>query len=345
MDPTSAPLADYFWIAGIDSLSFGDAKPTSSSNTIDKSSNGLPTSPPIETTIEEGVEIELVDSILGSAPRPKARHSRNNSWQRLSRLSNDARNSIHSVELIDNSNSNRSSLTIRAGPQAPINWTKIGESLAEFDFDRALSKFAKERESFLEDLSFSAGTVLQSRPPMTNRAERIKHDESETNGRKSPFGKVGGSIRRKISFRDMNSMKRQTTISRASESRIYISLTKLGELPLERVQKRCRLSHQVSKTIYLHLGKNFYSGFSHIKSALLVILNGVSSNMLYFLLTYYFFKKIIIIRYVYQSFESNWLMLHSICADHQTIEQLQFCDTPTGAPQCRSRYASLKTKI
>jgi hypothetical protein len=224
MDSTSAPLADYFWIAGIDSLSFGDPKPVSTSNTRDRSPNVIPISPSIETTIEEGSEIELADPILGSAPRPKARHSRNNSWQRLSRLSNDARNSIHSVDLIDNSNSNRSSMTIRAVPASSTNGTKNGDALAEFDFDKALSKFASERESFLDDLSFSAGTVLQNRPPMTSRAERIKHSEPEVNGRKSPFGKVGGSIRRKLSFRDLNSMKRQTTISRASESRIYNSI-------------------------------------------------------------------------------------------------------------------------
>lgn len=230
MDSTSTPLADYFWIAGIDSLSFGDPKPASTSTTRDKSPNRVPISPPIETTIEEDSEIELTDPILGSAPRPRARHSRNNSWQRLSRLSNDARNSIHSVELIGNSNSNRSSVTIRAAPAASTYGTKNEDGIAEFDFDKALSKFASERDSFLEDLSFSAGTVLQSRPPMTSRAERIKHDEPEVNGRKSPFGKVGGSIRRKISFRDMNSMKRQTTISRASESRIYMILPKFHNL-------------------------------------------------------------------------------------------------------------------
>lgn len=230
MDSTSAPLADYFWIAGIDFLSFGDPKPVSISNTRDKSPNGVPISPPIETTIEEDSEIELADPILGSAPRPRARHSRNNSWQRLSRLSNDARNSIHSVDLIGNSNSNRSSLTIRAVPASSTNLTDNGDALAEFDFDKALSKFANERDSFLEDLNFSAGTVLQSRPPMTNRAERVKHDETEVNGRKSPFGKVSGSIRRKISFRDMNSMRRQTTISRASESIICIILSNISQV-------------------------------------------------------------------------------------------------------------------
>lgn len=260
MDSTSAPLADYFWIAGIDSLSFGDPKPASTSNTRDRSPNVIPISPPIETTIEEGSEIELADPILGSAPRPRARHSRNNSWQRLSRLSNDARNSIHSVDLIDNSNSNRSSTTIRAIPASSTNGTKNGDALAEFDFDKALSKFASERESFLDDLSFSAGTVLQNRPPMTSRAERIKHGEPEVNGRKSPFGKVGGSIRRKLSFRDLNSMKRQTTISRASESRIYNSI-QISQVTNEMVQNFLPLTG-VSKSFNSQLRKDHSHGTS-----------------------------------------------------------------------------------
>lgn len=230
MDPNSAPLADYFWIAGIDSLSFNDKASKTSAISRDKSPNGAATSPPIETTIEEGSEIEITDPIIGSAPRPTARHSRNNSWQRLSRLSNDARNSIGSVELIENPNSNRSSVTIRAAPASSINGTNNRDDLGAFDFDKALSKFASERDSFLEDLRFSAGTVLQSRPPMTSKVERLRHDDSDINGRKSPFGKVGGSIRRKISFRDLNSMKRQNTISRASESRIYIILSKFQKL-------------------------------------------------------------------------------------------------------------------
>jgi hypothetical protein len=139
------------------------------------------------------------------------------------------------VELIENPNSNRSSVTIRAVP-ASTNDTNNGEDLGTFDFDKALSKFASERDSFLEDLSFSAGTVLQNRPPMTSKAERLRHDDSEMNVRKSSFGKVGGSIRRKISFRDMNSMKRQNTISRASESRIYIILSKFQKLHIEIAQ-------------------------------------------------------------------------------------------------------------
>lgn len=206
MDPSSAPLADYFWIAGIDSVSYHDLPeaPNSGGHTT----NGFP--PVGDNTIAEGTEEGQDEPILGSAPRgSSARHSRG-SLQRLSRLSIDARNSIQSLEALDTySGSNRSSLTVRA---VPSNGTQdsVKQGLSDFDFDRALFKFANERETFLDDLSFSAGTVMQSRPPMTARAEKIKHDEEGLGGRKSPFGRVGGSIRRKISFRDLNSSKKQT---------------------------------------------------------------------------------------------------------------------------------------
>ena len=89
--------------------------------------------------------------------------------------------------------------------------------LPDFDFDKALMKFAAEREIFLDDLSFTAGAKLQARPPMVNnpRAERIKAEEGELSGRMSPLKSIKGSIRRKISFRDMNSVKRQTAPPRA----------------------------------------------------------------------------------------------------------------------------------
>lgn len=222
MDPSSAPLADYFWIAGIDSVSYHDLpEATNSTHTT----NGLPTVE--DSTIAEGPEEGQDEPILGSAPRSStARHSRG-SLQRLSRLSIDARNSIQSLEALDTySGSNRSSLTVRA---VPSNGTQESakQGLSDFDFDRALFKFANERETFLDDLSFSAGTVMQSRPPMTARAEKIKHDEEGLGGRKSPFGRVGGSIRRKISFRDLNSSKKQT-INRSGKLYFVILLSQLG---------------------------------------------------------------------------------------------------------------------
>jgi hypothetical protein len=218
METSSAPLADYFWIAGIDSLSYGEPSQPATSSTRDKSPNGAPLPPPVDTTIEEGSEGEQPDSPPENASRSKARHSRNNSWQRLSRLSNDARRSIQSLDALEpTTNSNRSSITVRALPTSYTNGINSENGLANFDFDNALMKFANERENFLDDLSFTAGTVPQNRPPMTNRAERLKVEDSEPSGRKSPFGKVGGSIRRKISFRDLSSAKRQNTISRASK--------------------------------------------------------------------------------------------------------------------------------
>jgi hypothetical protein len=175
-------------------------------------------SPPVDTTIEEGSEGEQQGPIPENAPRPKARHSRNSSWQRLSRISNEARRSIQSVDAIEPaSNSNRSSITVRAIPASSVSGSNPENGFADFDFDKALTKFASERENFLDDLSFSAGAVPPNRPPMTNRTERLKIEEAEPSGRKSPFGRVGGSIRRKISFRDLNSLRKQNTISRASK--------------------------------------------------------------------------------------------------------------------------------
>ncbi|KAL3427688.1 DENN domain-containing protein [Phlyctema vagabunda] len=217
-DSSSAPLADYFWIAGVDSLSYGEEL---SSNPWDKTSNGAPPSPNVEATIEEGSEPDTSPvTSNGSSSHTAARHSRNNSWNRLSKLSIDARNSIQTLDDLDHTASNRSSVTIKAGKT-----NGNGSVFADFDFDKALFKFANERENFLDDLSFSAGAPVQSRPPMTNpKAERLRFEDGEglssSLGRKSPLRSVGGSIRRKISFRDMNSMKRQpSTVNRATSVR------------------------------------------------------------------------------------------------------------------------------
>jgi hypothetical protein len=219
MDTTSAPLADYFWIAGIDSLSY------SGSAFLPPSTNGGgPPSPSVDTTIEEGSEGEGAapsQSAGASTARSAARHSRTNSWNRLSKLSIDARNSILALEESGTPDSNRSSVTIKA----PTNGNGR-DSLTDFDFDSALIKFANQRESFLDDLSFSAGLPAQTRPPMTNtRADRIRIEEGDILGstaRRSPLRSVGGSIRRKMSFRDMNSMKRQPSLVQRTGKREFL---------------------------------------------------------------------------------------------------------------------------
>ncbi|KAI1639363.1 dDENN domain-containing protein [Biscogniauxia mediterranea] len=224
MDNTAAPLADYFWIAGIESISYQDFPIP-------------PTPTQVDTTITEDEESDddERDSVASPSQKPTARHSRQNSNHRLSKAS--FTNSIHTLEEMDgNTRSNRSSATIRpsptfgaSGPEGTGLFGAPGPDggggggggsglFGDFDFDKALVKFAAERENFLEDLSFSAGAKTQARPPMVNpRAERIKADEVPS-GRMSPLksirGSIRGSIRRKISFRDMNSVRKQPSAPR-----------------------------------------------------------------------------------------------------------------------------------
>lgn len=205
MDNSSTPLADYFWIAGIENISYGDSS--------------LP-SPNFDQTITEDGEGESAskEKDARSTPTASARHSRHNSASRFSKVSQDGTFHLNFSHLEDDGNtlSNRSSATIRLVPPVNSSASQNGNpnGVPEFDFDKALLKFASEREVFLDDLTFSAGAKLQTRPPMVNpRTERIKADEAES-GRKSPLKSIKGSIRRKISFRDMNSMRRQPTAPR-----------------------------------------------------------------------------------------------------------------------------------
>ncbi|KAF9877783.1 DENN domain-containing protein [Colletotrichum karsti] len=234
MDNSSTPLADYFWIAGVESISYNDPTPPQ------------PTPSNLEDTIAEDSEHEDSDSELNATPSKRvARHSRQNSGGRTS----NGRFSIHTLDEVDgNTRSNRSSATIRPTQAGPINGTSSPTNGASsppgtgfnglnglngfnglngdmpfvegFDFDKALLKFAAERENFLEDLSFSAGAKAQAKPMVNPRAERIKAEEGDMSGRRSPLRSIErsikGSIRRKMSFRDMNSMRKQPTTPRAS---------------------------------------------------------------------------------------------------------------------------------
>lgn len=207
MDSSSAPLADYFWIAGIESISYQDFPHTTTNSAVD-------------TVISEDAEPEEDDDTASPATpmtpaKGSARHSRQNSNGWLSRAS--FVNSIHTLEEMDgNTRSNRSSATIRPS-LLPDALQQQDTFVPDFDFDKALVKFAAERENFLEDLSFTAGAKIQSRPPMVNpRAERIKAEEAS--GRLSPLksirGSFRGSLRRKISFREMNSARKQPSAPR-----------------------------------------------------------------------------------------------------------------------------------
>lgn len=216
MDSASTPLADYFWIAGVESIAYDDGP-----------------SPQLDDTIAEDGEGEEADSSVVSTGRAKARHSRQNSANRLSNLSRlsitpSISGEIRTVDDGDgNTRSNRSSATIRPLHPPTVNTNGVCNGingnggtftvgpdgfLVDFDFDKALLKFAVERENFLDDLTFSAGAKIQSRPPMINpRTEKLKvAEDMDQSGRISPLMKsLRGSIRRKMSFRDMNSVRKQ----------------------------------------------------------------------------------------------------------------------------------------
>ncbi|KAK3315259.1 AEX-3 domain-containing protein [Apodospora peruviana] len=228
MDNSSTPLADYFWIAGIENISYDDG--------YDISSNG---GAQLEDTIAEDGEGEAADTAVVTSPRATARHSRQNSANRLSTISKlSVQLSLSGEDRLTediegNTQSNRSSATIRPVPPPSsnsngINGTNgangnpmahlIGQDpfMPDFDFDKALFKFAAERENFLDDLTFSAGAKIQSRPPMVNpRTEKLKAEESEASGRKSPLRSIRGSIRRKMSFREMTSARKQPITPKA----------------------------------------------------------------------------------------------------------------------------------
>ena len=202
-----APLADYFWIAGVDSLSYGH-----DITSTDAPSDELP-SRPVSTTIDEDRTLDTggLEDAKSGGPVRSARHSRGDSFQRLSMLSDEARDSIRIVNSPDlTTKSNRSSATIK-GVQVN-NTNSNGSGFNDIDFENALRKFVVERDSFLDDLSFTAGTVLPSRPAKHSRAQKVKEEDAGSSLRPGL-----GSIRRKLSYRDIGSMKRQPSMVRTGE--------------------------------------------------------------------------------------------------------------------------------
>ncbi|KAI9815019.1 MAG: hypothetical protein M1827_002862 [Pycnora praestabilis] len=206
MDQTSAPLASYFFIAGVDSLSYGEHLQTKSSSG-EKISNGA-ILPPVSSTIAEDEASETEETSVTTSPANTPNHRRGDSFQRLSRLSNEARLSIQSITALESraSDSNRSSATIKGIQLNP-------GGLNEVDFDKALRKFASERESFMEELSINAGMAVANRPKPRPRTQRMANEDVQ--GLKAG----GGSVRRRISFKDMQSLKRQPSVARQSSVR------------------------------------------------------------------------------------------------------------------------------
>ncbi|KAF2196154.1 dDENN domain-containing protein [Delitschia confertaspora ATCC 74209] len=202
-DASSAPLADYFFISGIESSQVYDPRNQPIINT--------PLSPPpvdINETIEEDKALET------DAIRPPTIVETNGdgaSGQRKSaRLSfaDSNRQSIASTitGLDVKSASNRSSTTIKG--------VQIGGSgLSDADFEQALRKFASERDTFLEEITFNAGVAQQNRPAKPRpKPQRVINNDENGNLRSGV-----GSIRRRLST--MSSLKRQPSTARQGSIR------------------------------------------------------------------------------------------------------------------------------
>lgn len=183
----NVPLADYFFISGIESSRVVE----------DRSQLVTVASPTLDATIEEDQTLDTAPN--GTSPSPESESARRRS---ANRLSYETRKSIGSVIGPDSkaTASNRSSATIK-GVQVG------GSGLSDADFDNALRKFAAERETFLEEIQFSAGTMVpHARPRQKPKTQRIVSEDSS-----SVRGGVG-SIRRRLST--MNSIKRPHSMAR-----------------------------------------------------------------------------------------------------------------------------------
>ena len=201
-----APLADYFWIAGVDG---SEILETFQRLGDEYRANGATSpGPAVTDTIEEDADAEEVDPPrVDRLSRPTSMVGGRGSYQRLSTRSGDSDPNTNG----NGAHSNRSSVTIK-GSQSPRGST----FLEDFDFDKALFKFANERESFLSDLSLNAGAITHnSRPRSRLRTQKISDESSP-----QPSGLLRsgiGSVRRHMAFKDMNSMKRQPSVARQGE--------------------------------------------------------------------------------------------------------------------------------
>ncbi len=208
---SSWPLADYFWIAGLDSQQLVDAFSHDRWSYEVNDTNG------VDSIIKEEAPVEDDQSSILQSPRASVRHSRHDSYQRLSQLSDEARDAIQSLGDVSrprSDRSNRSSLTVRQA--APTSTTRMSSALTEADFEKAISRFAQDRDGFFLDLTFKPTEVAKpSRAKSRPKTQRIVVADEP-----SPLpNRNFGSIRRHISFKDMSSTKRQPSVARRLSTR------------------------------------------------------------------------------------------------------------------------------
>lgn len=206
-EQSSTPLADYFFISGIESSQVYDERTYS---------NGIVTSPlaqpPVDETIEEDQALET-ESLRPTSQDGLPNGDRDRSRSRSAHRFSENRESVGTIIGPDakQTASNRSSATIK-GVQLG------GAGLSDQEFDIALRKFASERDSFLEEIQFTAGVAQQARSaparprPRPQRVSQASPEDGVGNLRSGV-----GSIRRRISTMQ-SSLKRQPSTARQCKS-------------------------------------------------------------------------------------------------------------------------------
>jgi len=219
---TSLPLADYFWIAGLDGQQLVEAyAPSRRSTELSDATNG------IENVIHEEPGIEPETSSILPSPRQSTWRAGKDSHEGRSQLPDEAPDSVPSVDGSVNVRSNRSSLTVRPvvapGP-------RMSSAMSEADFENALNKFALDRDTFFLDLNFSMdNSANPSRTKSRRQTQKIVVPEEFNPVPTRSFG----SIRRHLSFRDMTSTRLQPSVARRGEYHRRPSMSVLTRLFLQ----------------------------------------------------------------------------------------------------------------
>ncbi|OAP55697.1 hypothetical protein AYL99_09849 [Fonsecaea erecta] len=206
---SSRPLADHFWIAGVDSQQLVDAfsQPRWSHDHLEPIS--------VDFSIREETSVDNEQSSILQSPRASIGHSRHDSYQKLSQLSDEARETIQSLHEEPRPRSNRSSLTIRpaAGPGPNARMSSL---ISEADFEKAMAKFATDRDAFYLDLTFHPNE--NTKPARSKSRPKTQKIIAQDEAALVP-NRNFGSIRRHLSFKDMSSTKRQPSMARRTSTR------------------------------------------------------------------------------------------------------------------------------
>jgi hypothetical protein len=227
-DTSNPPLADYFWIAGVDSQQLLDAYKPHRWSYEGPEALGVGSDLSAEAPIQEDVVAELAaTSSPLQSPRTNGHgHKRKDSYQRLSDLSGEARSSIQSLEN-GATHSRSSSMTIKAGTSPATNGgggigdKRMSMMISDLDFENAMQKFTNDRESFFLDLNFSSNATANKTKSRASRSrprtQKIVSQDVEPvpNG----LSRHLGSVRRHLSVKDLSSSKRQPSMAHRMSTR------------------------------------------------------------------------------------------------------------------------------